>query len=101
MDITRPATAQAGAANGVNDAAHHSGQGTYESANGPSINTFSWLDLPAVGDFATQNNSISGLSDGFDRFDDSSADGFGGFEQNLMITPQYSWDTMSPQGIIF
>ncbi|GAB7365072.1 hypothetical protein MBLNU230_g5853t1 [Neophaeotheca triangularis] len=30
----------------------------------PSINTFSWLDLPAVGEFATNNNdgSISGAS---------------------------------------
>jgi hypothetical protein len=74
-------------------------------AQQPSINTFSWLDLPAVGDFATQNNSIgSGSIDGFDRFDDSSMDGFNGFDQNFMNLAQQpmAWNGMSPTtGIIF
>ncbi|KAF2772560.1 hypothetical protein EJ03DRAFT_306921 [Teratosphaeria nubilosa] len=100
-DITRPQSR----ANG-GPSISGSGQGptetaVYDQANmPPSINTFSWLDLPAVGDFATQNNSISGSLDGFDRFDESSADGFGGFEQNL-IMPQYGWNGTSPAGIIF
>ena len=44
----------------------------------PSINTFSWLDLGAVGDFAIENTgSLTGsMMDNLDRFDDSSADGF-------------------------
>ncbi|SMR54800.1 unnamed protein product [Zymoseptoria tritici ST99CH_1E4] len=49
---------------------------------GPSINQFSWLDLPAVGDFAVENNgSLAGsmTMDQLDRFEDSSADGYGGF----------------------
>ncbi|KJY02142.1 hypothetical protein TI39_contig121g00001, partial [Zymoseptoria brevis] len=49
---------------------------------GPSINQFSWLDLPAVGDFAVENNgSLTGsmTMDQLDRFEDSSADGYGGF----------------------
>nr|POF13477.1 gluconolactonase [Quercus suber] len=74
-----------------------------EIEEGPSINTFSWLDLPAVGEFATQNNanSMSGSMD-IDRFDDSSADGFGGFEQSMMMMPQnFQWNNMSPSGILF
>ena len=98
-DITRPATAQAGetvAANHNN--APPPDQIPYDSNN---VNTFSWLDLPAVGDFAlTNNDSLSGSYDGLDRFDDSSTEGFPVFDQTLMI-PQYNWDNISPSGIIF
>ncbi|KAK5129400.1 hypothetical protein LTR08_003287 [Meristemomyces frigidus] len=66
--------------------------------NAPSINTFSWLDLPAVVDYATQNNSISGSMDGFDA---SSTDGFGGFEQDFMMTNQCAWVGLSPSDIVF
>lgn len=70
----------------------------YETA---PINTFSWLDLGAVGDFAmTNNESIAGSFDGLDRFDDSSTDGFAGFDQGMLM-PQYNWNAMSPTGIIF
>lgn len=97
-DITRPTTAQGRnsiAVNGTND---NGDQVMYEAA---PINSFSWLDLGAVGDFAVTNNeSIAGSFDGLDRFDDSSTDGFAGFEQNMMV-PQYNWNGMSPTGIIF
>lgn len=101
-DITRPATAQP---RGVPITANNGGNEQTEQLmyeNGPTnLNTFSWLDLPAVGDFAiTNNESISGSFDGIDRFDDSSTDGFAGFEQNMMM-PQYNWNDISPSGIIF
>ena len=71
----------------------------------PSITTFSWLDLPAVGEFAlTNNESIAGSFDrGLDRFDDSSNDGFGGgMDPALMIPPQYAaWDGQGQGNIIF
>ena len=69
----------------------------------PSINTFSWLDLGAVGDFAlTNNESIAGSFDGLDRFDDSSTEGFVGFDQSMMM-PQYGWaaNDLSPSGVVF
>lgn len=87
----------------INGAAESLDQNLYDVPDGPSINTFSWLDLPAVGEFATQNNanSMSGSMD-IDRFDDSSADGFGGFEPNMMAMPQnFQWNNLSPSGIIF
>jgi hypothetical protein len=98
-EITRPTTAQPMPPTGAHNP---SDQPMYEQQihQPPSINTFSWLDLPAVGEFATQNNSISGSLDGFDRFDESSADGFGGFEQNLVM-PQFAWTDQAPNGIIF
>ncbi len=67
------------------------------------INSFSWLDLEAVGDFAiTNNESIgSGSYDGLDRYDDSSGDGFAGFDQNMLLPQQFSWNGMSPSGVIF
>lgn len=69
----------------------------------PSINTFSWLDLGAVGDFAVENNnSIAGsILDGIDTFDDSSADGFSqmGYDANL-IPPQF-WNDLSPSEVVF
>ena len=93
-ETTRPTTAQA------NDTIDQPNQMVNDTAN--NVNSFSWLDLGAVGDFAlTNNESLSGSFDGLDRFDDSSTDGFGGFEQNMMMPPQYSWDSMSPSGIIF
>ena len=63
----------------------------------PSINTFSWLDLGAVGDFAITNNE--GMSG---SFDDSSTDEFTGFDQSVMI-PHFGWadNNMSPSGVIF
>ncbi|KAK3672212.1 hypothetical protein LTR78_007965 [Recurvomyces mirabilis] len=67
----------------------------------PSINTFSWLDLPAVGDFATQNNGLTGSMDGFDRFDDSSTDGLSNFDPSMMMPQHIAWNNMSPSGIIF
>ncbi|KAK4539675.1 hypothetical protein LTR36_010438 [Oleoguttula mirabilis] len=98
-DITRPATAQGHGPSSAGQANEQPQQANYDSIhNAPSINTFSWLDLPAVGDFATQNNSISGSMDGFDA---SSADGFGGFEPNLMMPNQFVWDATAPSGIVF
>ena len=98
-NITRPATAQNRGSIPGNGTAELPEQAMLETA---PINTFSWLDLPAVGEFAVNNSgdSIAGSFDGFDRFDDSSADGFTGFEQNMMI-PQYNWNGVSPTGIIF
>lgn len=98
-DITRPATAHGHGQMSVSQTDEQPQSGTFEQGNNaPSINTFSWLDLPAVGDFATQNNSISGSMDGFDV---SSADGYGGFEQTLMMPNQFSWDGAAPSGIVF
>ena len=99
QDITRPGTAsgrQSIAGNGNNEQGE---QVMYEAA---PLNSFSWLDLGAVGDFAiTNNQSVAGSFDGMDRYDDSSTDGFAGFEQGMMI-PQYNWNGMSPTtGIIF
>lgn len=79
------------------------GPNVYDAPNGPSISSFSWLDLPAMGEYATQNNanSMSGSMD-LDRFDDSSADGFAAFEQNMLAMPQnFQWNDMSPSGVIF
>jgi len=102
-DITRPATVQPVRPSAVGHANAQQDPIVYDQENNaPSITQFSWLDLPAVGDFATQNNSvsISGSLDSIDRFDDSSADGFGGFEQGLLMQ-QYAWNGTSPSGIIF
>jgi len=67
----------------------------------PSINTFSWLDLPAVGDFATLNNGLTRSMDGFDRYDDSSTDGLSNFDPSMMMPQHIAWNNMSPSGIIF
>ena len=99
-DITRPTTAQP---HGI-----VSNFGTTEQADQPMfetapINSFSWLDLPAVGDFALLNNDGGqsvGSFDSFDRIDDSSTDGFAGFEQN-MVMPMYNWNDLSQSGVIF
>ena len=97
-EITQPTTAQARNSISVGGTNENGDQVMYETA---PINSFSWLDLPAVGDFAiTNNESIAGSFDGIDRFDDSSTDGFAGFEQNMMM-PQYNWNGLSPSGIIF
>lgn len=99
-DITRPATAQQQA--GPTAANGNSGQQDQVMYDTNNVNTFSWLDLPAVGDFAlTGNESLSGSYDGLDRYDDSSTDGFSAFEPAMMMPPQYNWNTMSPSGIIF
>lgn len=74
------------------------------SAQQPSINTFSWLDLGAVGDFAiTNNESIAGSFDGIERFDDSTPNAFGGFDAGMMVIPQYGFvgNDMSPSGVVF
>lgn len=102
-DITRPTTAQGGSRQSISVNGHTSvgptdQQAMYDPSN---VNTFSWLDLGAIGDFAlTNNGSIAGSFDSMDRFDDSSADGFSGFDQNMMM-PQYNFNTMSPSHIIF
>ena len=94
-DITRPSTRASISANHTTDGAD---QMMYETA---PINSFSWLDLGAVGDFAiTNNESLSGSFDGLDRFDDSSIDGFAGFEQSMAM-PQFNWSETSPSGVIF
>jgi hypothetical protein len=72
-------------------------QTMYEPA---PINSFSWLDLGAIGDFAITNNESIGSFDSLDHFDDSSTDGFAGFDQNMMM-PQFNWNGMSPSGVIF
>ncbi|KAK3724525.1 hypothetical protein LTR37_001149 [Vermiconidia calcicola] len=97
MDITRPGTAQP-RGNDANGFEQQHDQVMNEPA---PINSFSWLDLGAVGDFAINNNeSMSGSYDGLDRFDEVSMDGFAGFDQS-MIMPQYNWNDLSPSGIIF
>ena len=98
-EITRPGTASGRQSISVHGTNEQGEQVTYETA---PINSFSWLDLGAVGDFAiTNNESIAGSFDGMDRFDDSSTDGFAGFDQASMMMPQYNWNGMSPTGIIF
>jgi len=98
-DITRPTTAQPSAGGSMHE---QNIQATYEAVNAvPSINNFSWLDLPAIGDFATSNNSISGSMDGLEHFDTNSADGFSGFEQNMMMPIQYAWNNLPPSGLLF
>jgi hypothetical protein len=81
----------------------------------PSINTFSWLDLGAVGDYAIENRGplTGNLMDNLDRFDDlSSADGLSTSATFDMfnLPPQYalnpgagggSGNAWSPSGIIF
>jgi hypothetical protein len=81
----------------------------------PSINTFSWLDLGAVGDYAIENRGplTGNLLDNLDRFDDlSSADGLSTTTTFDMfnLQPQYalnpgagggSGNAWSPSGIIF
>ena len=73
-----------------------------------SINTFSWLDLQGVENFATNNNSISnpGSSsmEGMDVYDDGPAvDGiFAPFNPAYMTAHQpMAWNGVSPPGIIF
>ncbi|KAK5163189.1 hypothetical protein LTR04_002691 [Oleoguttula sp. CCFEE 6159] len=71
----------------------------YDAFNNPtSINAFSWLDLEAVGDFATNNNSISGSL--LDGLDDTIGDGFDPFDVNVG-TNEYFWPGDTTQGIIF
>ncbi|KAK5168999.1 uncharacterized protein LTR77_006308 [Saxophila tyrrhenica] len=99
-DMTRVASTQPRAGPAMNAVdGQQQDQMLYEPA---PINSFSWLDLPAVGDFAiTNNESIgSGSFDGLDRFDDNSTDGFAGFDQNMLM-PQFAWNGMSPSGVIF
>ena len=96
---TRPATAQArGPTLRYSDADQEHSKYDYARTTAPSINTFSWLDLPAVVDYATQNNSVSGSIDGFDM---SSNDGYGSIEQDFMMTTQSVWDGISPSDIVF
>jgi hypothetical protein len=69
----------------------------------PSINTFSWLDLSAVGDYAIENRGplTGNLMDNLDRFDDSSADGLSTSQFDMYMPPQYAMNAWSPSGIIF
>lgn len=93
MDITRPIPAQAGPTS-----IPPADQTVHETND---VNTFSWLDLGAVGDFAlTNNESLSGSLDSFDHFDETPSEGFPTFDQTIMM-PQYNWNTMSPSGITF
>ena len=98
-NITRPGTTQPRMSiSGAGPAEQQDQQMMYEP---PPINSFSWLDLPAVGDFAiTNNESIAGSFDNLDRYEDSSTDGFAGFDQSMMMQ-QFSWNGMSPSGVIF
>lgn len=102
-EITRPATAQP-PTSASNPDVEHVDQTLFDAtAPQPSINTFSWLDLPAVGDFAlTNNENYAGSFDGLDRFDDSSTEGFVGLDQSMMM-PQYGWaaNDLSPSGVVF
>jgi hypothetical protein len=77
-------------------------QTAFELASVPaSINAFSWLDLSAIGDFATNNNSISGsLMDQLDQFDDSSGDPFSNFDPNL-TNGHLGWNGLNTPDIIF
>lgn len=93
MEITRPTTAQAGPTSAPE--ADHNLNETND------VNTFSWLDLGAIGDFAlTNNESVSGSMDSWDHFDETPSEGFPPFDQNLLMQ-QYNWNTMSPSGVIF
>lgn len=105
FESTRPAADQMPA---DHDGGGHADQTMFDTnaqaAIPPSINTFSWLDLPAVGDFAlTNNDSISGSFDGLDRFEDSSTDGIPGFDYMMMPQQYGGWadNSMSPSGVIF
>lgn len=103
-EVARPAAVQQPVQNQGTGNMEHLDQAMYDAnAQQPSINTFSWLDLGAVGDFAlTNNESVAGSFDGLDRFDDSSTEGFMGFDQSMMM-PQYGWTAngMSPSGLVF
>lgn len=107
LDAARP-TAEAAQAlpNQMTGNFEQPDQAMYDAnAQQPSINTFSWLDLGAVGDFALTNNSSmtgSGSFDGFDRLDDSSNEGFVGMDQGMMM-PQFGWvaNDLSPSGVVF
>lgn len=69
-----------------------------------SINTFSWLDLQGVENFATNNNSITGsMMDGLDPYEDSPVDGmYVQYDPSLMQQSQsMTWNGVSPPGIIF
>lgn len=103
-DATTAQTARPGSIAGITDM-QQPDQGMFDQLNKPtSINAFSWLDLSAVGDFATNNNSISGsLPDGLDGFDESSTDAvFGGFDPSTLNGQQFAtWNGIPPPGIIF
>lgn len=99
-DITRPSTAHAQTSGSTSAGTEQPGLDMQH--NPTSINAFSWLDLGAVGDFATNNNSISGsLMDGIDRFEESSADGYSNWDHNMLDTQQLAWQGISPPGVIF
>lgn len=103
-EINRPTTAQPALGQAGPGATQQHGSNeipVFDAINNPpSINMFSWLDLPAVTDFATQNNSISGSVDSFDRFEESSMDNMV-FDPNLMMAQQYGLRAMSGSEIIF
>lgn len=70
-----------------------------------SLNAFSWLDLGAVGDFATTNNGIAGSTGSgmdLDQFEDGSVDGWSTLDPGLMDHQQFgTWNGIEPPGIIF
>lgn len=71
-----------------------------------AINTFSWLDLQGVENFATSNNSISGsMMEGLDGFEESPGNIDGVFAPfnpaGMMQGGGYGWNGMSQPGIIF
>lgn len=102
-EISRPSTAQGAHPSSVHNVMDQQQSLVgFDPSNAPtSINAFSWLDLSAVGDFATNNNSISGsLKDGLDQFDDTITD-FSTFDSSIMTGQQLAWNGMSPAGLIF
>lgn len=72
-------------------------QGAYQNAF-----SFSWLDLHAVGDFATHNNGS--MMDGYEGIDDVSGEAaYGHFDPNFVQgqQQQLGWNGFSAPGIIF
>lgn len=68
---------------------------------GPNAFSFSWLDLHAVGDFATNN---SGMMESFENLDDGSGDAaYGQFDTGFIQDQQQqlSWNGFPAPGIIF
>lgn len=64
--------------------------------------TFSWLDLHAVGDFATHNNGES-MMENYEGLDDGSGAAYGHFDPNFVQgqQQQIGWNGFSAPGIIF
>jgi len=67
-----------------------------------SINAFSWLDLSAVGDYATNNNSIpSSLMDQLDQFDNSSSTDPSSNFDTSWADSHFTWNGLNTPDIVF